>query len=72
MKIYVITNSEGRCFLSYTLKKAEEIIKIENLGDMPKFDGENNGIKAYVGINQEDSYIQICELKKEIGGMRGE
>ena len=64
MKVYVITDSNGRCYLSYTFKEAKNCLKECNLGNMPKFDGAQNGIKAYVGINQEDSYIQICELKK--------
>ena len=70
MKIYVVSNSVGRCFLTLTLKEAEKVLKENNLGNMPKFDGMQNGIRYYVGINKEDCYIQVCELDLRKGGTK--
>lgn len=63
MKIWVSTDAYGKCYLSRTLKEAKDILKRCNLGEMPKPDGEINGMKSFIGINQEDSYIQLCELE---------
>lgn len=63
IKFYVITDANGKCFACYTLKEAEECIKECNLNKMPKLDTIINGVRYYVGINQEDSSIQRCYLR---------
>ncbi len=64
MKVWVATDSNGRAGVFYTLKEAERYLKICNLDTMPKFDGAMNGMRAYIGINQEESFIQSCYLSK--------
>ncbi|KKK93847.1 hypothetical protein LCGC14_2688780 [marine sediment metagenome] len=64
MIIWVATDSNGKCFVFYTLKEAEECLKQCNLNKMPKFREKFNKMRCYEGINHEDSYIQNCELEK--------
>ena len=64
MKVYIATDSNGKCGVFYSLKESEEYLKQSNLGKMPKYIECINGLLVYVGINSEDSYIQSYNLKK--------
>ena len=64
MKVYVATDTNGKCGVFYTLKEAEHFLKISNLNKMPKYDGKINEMRAYIGVNEEESYIQPTNLRK--------